>query len=116
MLFGMATRMSTDLCLYQENDVEFVELSDLPTRLQKEVKRRVWWLCFIADRYNSAGSQKPYFINENYIYMEFSTPELIWDESIESLSCRSYDLSGPVKLKTSMDVAALNGFVCTIKI
>ena len=111
MFFGMATRMAKDLNLFQENDLEFLELSDLPIRLQKEVKRRVWWICFIADRYNSAGTQKPFCIHENDIYVEFSTPELIWDESRENLSRPHEPKFGTsIKLKTCMDVTDLNGF------
>ena len=79
MFGGMAIRMAYALQLHRELDPEPLphrtdEVSDLsPT--DREIRRRTMWACFLMDRFNSSGTERPTFIREESIKVQLPVRE-----------------------------------------
>ncbi|KAI9816481.1 MAG: hypothetical protein M1827_001613 [Pycnora praestabilis] len=79
MLGGMAIRMAYALQLHRDLDHDPLgrkngskaELSFT----DREIRRRVMWACFLMDRFNSSGTERPTFINEQYIKVQLPIKE-----------------------------------------
>ena len=79
MFGGMALRMAYALQLQQEldydplgqNNGKKTELS--PT--DREIRRRTMWACFLMDRFNSSGTERPMFANEDSIRIQLPIKE-----------------------------------------
>lgn len=89
MLGGMAMRMAYALQLHRELDHDRLWQNDdnkaEPTSIDREIRRRTMWACFLMDRFNSSGTERPAFaseetievqlpIKESYFLMEISGP------------------------------------------
>jgi Fungal specific transcription factor domain/Fungal Zn(2)-Cys(6) binuclear cluster domain len=76
---GQALRMAYALQLHQEvghnspghGNGKLAELSFT----DKEIRRRTMWACFLMDRYNSSGSQRPPIGNEKFIQIQLPVKE-----------------------------------------
>ncbi|OKL60634.1 hypothetical protein UA08_04167 [Talaromyces atroroseus] len=76
---GQALRMAYALQLHQEvghntpghGNGKLAELS----YTDKEIRRRTMWACFLMDRYNSSGSQRPPIGNEKFIQIQLPVKE-----------------------------------------
>lgn len=70
MFGGMAQRMAYALQLHHDLDHEpkrdTNERSEL-TFTDREIRRRTMWSCFLMDRFNSSGTERPIFVGEHYI-------------------------------------------------
>lgn len=70
MFGGMAQRMAYALQLHRDLDHEprgdGSEKSEL-TFTDREIRRRTMWSCFLMDRFNSSGTERPIFVGEHYI-------------------------------------------------
>ena len=74
MLGGMAIRMAYALQLHHELDHEPAgakpnEASEL-SFTDREIRRRTMWACFLMDRFNSSGTKRPPFANEENIEVQ----------------------------------------------
>ncbi|KAF2455727.1 fungal-specific transcription factor domain-containing protein [Lineolata rhizophorae] len=69
MFGGMAQRMAYALQLH--NDQGSVELS----HTDLEIRRRTMWSCFIMDRFNSSGTDRPIFVNDQFISVQLPIKE-----------------------------------------
>lgn len=78
MLLGTAVRMAYGLDLNRE-----LPESALVTPVEREVRRRAFWACFLLDRFTVCGSRRPPMIQEESILLKLpsSMPQLgAWDE------------------------------------
>ena len=71
MFGGMAQRMAYALQLHKDLDhdprsTEPEEKNEL-TFTDREIRRRTMWSCFLMDRFNSSGTDRPLFVGEQYI-------------------------------------------------
>ncbi|KAJ3178040.1 hypothetical protein HDU87_003818 [Geranomyces variabilis] len=80
MYSGMAIRMAQELKLNVEPDFEdsFAPTSNL-TWLDKESRRRLWWNCFILDRYAGAAADRSMIINEKDCKVYLPSLEMYWE-------------------------------------
>ena len=79
MLGGMAQRMAYALQLHKDLDHypssrQRAEQSEL-TFTDREIRRRTMWSCFLMDRFNSSGTERPIFISEQYIRAQLPIKE-----------------------------------------
>lgn len=80
MFAGMATRMAYALQLHREldhdplgrnNDKKSSEFSFT----DREIRRRTMWACFLMDRFNSSGTERPMFADEEIIKIQLPIRE-----------------------------------------
>ncbi|KAF1350973.1 fungal-specific transcription factor domain-containing protein [Delphinella strobiligena] len=87
MLGGMAQRMAYALQLHKDLDHDTTGCGKSTTTgltfTDREIRRRTMWACFMMDRFNSSGTERPIFVNEQFIqsqlpikehYFEFEIP------------------------------------------
>ena len=79
MLGGMAMRMAYALQLHRELDHDPLgRKHDKSTELSftdREIRRRTMWACFLMDRFNSSGTERPPFANEENIKVQLPIKE-----------------------------------------
>lgn len=102
MLGGMAQRMAYALQLHKDFDHGTQpgppdEKSDL-TFTDREIRRRTMWACFIMDRFNSSGTDRPMFVAESYIEAQLPIKEEYFQmeitgptENLEGTTSRSVE-------------------------
>ncbi|KAI5804470.1 fungal-specific transcription factor domain-containing protein [Geopyxis carbonaria] len=85
-LGGMATRMAHALQLHKEPEYDpmlkihpmmkpdYMHEGGIPggnmSFTDKEIRRRCMWACFVMDRFNSSGTERPCVINENEVEIQ----------------------------------------------
>ncbi|QPH12305.1 hypothetical protein C2857_004427 [Epichloe festucae Fl1] len=77
-LGGQAIRMAFALQLHKdlENDPSSGCGSKVPLSfVDREIRRRIMWACFLMDRFNSSGSDRPMFIKEELIQIQLPVKE-----------------------------------------
>lgn len=119
MLGGMAQRMAYALQLHQDlaHDATgkaqgaAAELSFT----DREIRRRTMWSCFMMDRFNSSGTERPIFVNEQFIqaqlpikehYFQFEIPGVTERLDDAALVKTDPETGEPVNAKDNMGVAA----------
>ncbi|KAF2157477.1 hypothetical protein K461DRAFT_299350 [Myriangium duriaei CBS 260.36] len=119
MLGGMAQRMAYALQLHKDLDHgppsgPQDDKNDL-TFTDREIRRRTMWACFIMDRFNSSGTDRPMFVAESYIEAQLPVKEQYFQmeitgptEKLEGTASRTVEPeSGQVAdAKENMGVAA----------
>ncbi|KAI9747595.1 MAG: hypothetical protein M1835_002030, partial [Candelina submexicana] len=70
MFGGMAIRMAYALQLHRDLDYDPLEQKPGKEAAQlsftdREIRRRLWWACFLMDRFSSSGTERPTFINDH---------------------------------------------------
>ncbi|MCJ1351471.1 MAG: hypothetical protein MMC33_001455 [Icmadophila ericetorum] len=79
MLGGMAVRMAYALQLHRELDHDPLGRNqEKPSELSftdREIRRRTMWACFLMDRFNSSGTERPMFANEENIEVQLPINE-----------------------------------------
>lgn len=116
-LGGQAIRMAFALQLHK--DLEYDPLcrtSKTPLSfIDREIRRRIMWACFLMDRFNSSGSDRPMFIKEESIKIQLPVRERYFQLDMpvqtESLDgsipqTESPDDSQIVQARSNMGVAA----------
>lgn len=93
MLGGMAIRMAYALQLHKDlavdpcRDENKTELSFT----DREIRRRTMWACFVMDRFNSSGTQRPMFASEDNMYLQLPIKEQFFTQEVpgrtETLQC-----------------------------
>lgn len=83
MYSGMAIRMAQELKLNIEPDFEeslppLSGPSSPSTWLEQETRRRLWWTCFIMDRYAGAAADRSMIINEKDCKVYLPATETDW--------------------------------------
>ncbi|RAR08871.1 zinc finger transcription factor 1 [Stemphylium lycopersici] len=87
MFGGMAQRMAYALQLHKEN--EYDPLVNEPDRkplsaTDREIRRRTMWSCFLMDRFNSSGTDRPLFVHEQYIEVQLPVKEHLYIHEIHA--------------------------------
>lgn len=116
-LGGQAIRMAFALQLHKDLDYDpqspnkEIKLSFI----DREIRRRIMWSCFLMDRFNSSGTDRPMFIKEESIkvplpviekYFQFDMPartEFLDGKAVEPMPHEDGYLSNP---RHNMGVAA----------
>ncbi|KAL6713491.1 hypothetical protein ACLMJK_008956 [Lecanora helva] len=79
MFAGMATRMAYALQLHRELDHDPLgRKNDKKSELSftdREIRRRTMWACFLMDRFNSSGTERPMFADEETIKVQLPIKE-----------------------------------------
>ncbi|KAG9947015.1 hypothetical protein KCU85_g6151, partial [Aureobasidium melanogenum] len=79
MLGGMAQRMAYALQLHKDLDhdtsTRATENNAELTFTDREIRRRTMWACFMMDRFNSSGTERPLFVNDQYIQAQLPVKE-----------------------------------------
>ncbi|KAH8716938.1 fungal-specific transcription factor domain-containing protein [Phaeosphaeriaceae sp. PMI808] len=87
MFGGMAQRMAYALQLHKENDhdplVSDAERKPL-SATDREIRRRTMWSCFLMDRFNSSGTDRPLFVHEQYIEVQLPVKEHLYLHEIHA--------------------------------
>ncbi|KAK3706088.1 hypothetical protein LTR37_012915 [Vermiconidia calcicola] len=97
MFGGMAQRMAYALQLHKDLDHDprskgSDEKNEL-TFTDREIRRRTMWSCFLMDRFNSSGTDRPLFVGEQYIRAQLPIKESYFQMEI---SGPTEDLDGNV--------------------
>ncbi|CRG85806.1 hypothetical protein PISL3812_02817 [Talaromyces islandicus] len=93
---GQALRMAYALQLHREVDNDMLSQSGKLSELSftdREIRRRTMWACFLMDRYNSSGSQRPPIGNEKFIQIQLPVKE---SHFLMEIPGPTEDLSGDV--------------------
>ncbi|KAL5583686.1 hypothetical protein FOVSG1_015452 [Fusarium oxysporum f. sp. vasinfectum] len=90
-LAGQAIRMAFALQLHK--DLEYDPSGRNGTRTQlsfidREIRRRIMWACFLMDRFNSSGTDRPMFIREDTIQIPLPVKEKYFQ----------YDMPAPTEM------------------
>jgi hypothetical protein len=87
MFGGMAQRMAYALQLHKENEydplVSEAERKPL-SATDREIRRRTMWSCFLMDRFNSSGTDRPLFVHEQYIEVQLPVKEHLYLHEIHA--------------------------------
>ncbi|KAF2280520.1 uncharacterized protein EI97DRAFT_447996 [Westerdykella ornata] len=87
MFGGMAQRMAYALQLHKEleYDPAAPEADRKPLSVtDREIRRRTMWSCFLMDRFNSSGTDRPLFVNEQYIEVQLPVKENLYIKEIQA--------------------------------
>jgi len=86
MLGGMAHRMAYALQLHKDLDHDPLgHHSENKSELSftdREIRRRTMWACFMMDRFNSSGTERPMFASEQYIKIQLPVKEQLFQMEI----------------------------------
>ncbi|KAF2710965.1 hypothetical protein K504DRAFT_480991 [Pleomassaria siparia CBS 279.74] len=96
MFGGMAQRMAYALQLHKEleYDPSSNEVNRSPLSLtDREIRRRTMWSCFLMDRFNSSGTDRPLFVHEQYIEVQLPVKEHLY---LHEIQAPTEDLEGNV--------------------
>lgn len=79
-LGGMAIRMAFALQLHK--DLEYDPTGTNPATqlsfIDREIRRRTMWACFLMDRFNSSGTDRPMFIKEDTLRIQLPIKEKLF--------------------------------------
>ncbi|KAI1333797.1 zinc finger transcription factor 1 [Xylariaceae sp. FL0016] len=79
-LGGQAIRMAFALQLHK--DLEYDPMRPSPTSqlsfIDREIRRRTMWACFLMDRFNSSGTDRPMFVKEETIKIQLPIKEKLF--------------------------------------
>ncbi|KAK4634035.1 hypothetical protein CLAFUW4_01170 [Fulvia fulva] len=96
MFGGMAQRMAYALQLHKDLDHDPKERTQEKHKLtftDREIRRRTMWSCFLMDRFNSSGTDRPIFVGEQYIRAQLPVKESFYQMEING---PTEDLEGNV--------------------
>ncbi|KAF2198141.1 hypothetical protein GQ43DRAFT_379394, partial [Delitschia confertaspora ATCC 74209] len=87
MFGGMAQRMAYALQLHRELEFDPSSGGEGSERkplslIDREIRRRTMWSCFLMDRFNSSGTDRPLFVNEQYIQVQLPVKEHLFIHEI----------------------------------
>ncbi|GLB02870.1 hypothetical protein AtubIFM57258_006337 [Aspergillus tubingensis] len=107
---GQALRMAYALQLHRELDHDplLVQNNGNGSQLSftdREIRRRTMWACFLMDRYNSSGSQRPPIGNEKFLQIQLPIKESHFQMEIPG---PTEDLDGNVLNPVPDDVGQLS--------
>lgn len=101
-LGGQAIRMAFALQLHKDLERDPLNHKNGTSQLSfidREIRRRVMWSCFIMDRFNSSGTDRPIFVREETIKIPLPVKEKYFQLDMpvhtETLAGDAPDLSDP---------------------
>ncbi|KAI9229366.1 MAG: fungal-specific transcription factor domain-containing protein [Piptocephalis tieghemiana] len=78
---GIAIRMAQDLGLHRLDDVNHPEVHNrAPAWASLESRRRLWWVCFLFDRFAGAASGRPLAADDRDCQVRLPGDERAWRE------------------------------------
>lgn len=110
---GQAMRMAYALQLHKELDhdpsglaqAERAAASGKPVPpiqelsfTDREIRRRVMWSCYLMDTFNSSGTERPSFLNEEYMFIQLPIKEVHFQMELPG---RTEDLEGHVPITST---------------
>ena len=109
MFGGMAQRMAYALQLHKDLDYDPTgggkgEKKQL-SFIDREIRRRTMWSCFLMDRFNSSGTDRPLFVNEQFIKAQLPIKEHLF---INEIPGPTEDLDGDVPNPVSPETGRLS--------
>ncbi|KAK8113697.1 hypothetical protein PG999_005766 [Apiospora kogelbergensis] len=106
-LGGQAIRMAFALQLHK--DLEFDPTRSNPNAqlsfIDREVRRRTMWACFLMDRFNSSGTDRPMFIREETVRIQLPIKEKLFQLDMPG---PTEDLDGEVPHPVPVDEGQLS--------
>lgn len=79
-LGGQAIRMAFALQLHKDLEYDPMQLN--PTKqlsfIDREIRRRTMWACFLMDRFNSSGTDRPMFVKEETVKIQLPIKEKLF--------------------------------------
>lgn len=109
MFGGMALRMAYALHLHRELDYDPLghkhEKKSKLSATDREIRRRTMWACFVMDRFNSSGTERPAFANEESITIQLPIKEAFFQMEI---SGPTEGLDGSVPNPVSPDTGQIS--------
>ncbi|KAF2817009.1 uncharacterized protein BDZ99DRAFT_456812 [Mytilinidion resinicola] len=66
--------------------------------IDREIRRRTMWACFLMDRFNSSGTERPLFVNEQFIQVQLPVREQLY---IDEIPASTEALDGGVSTSNS---------------
>ena len=82
----------------------------------REIRRRTMWACYLMDTFNSSGTERPSFLNEDYYQIQLPIKESHFQMEVPGLT---EDLYGNIPQSShkasSLDTAAANGLASEAK-
>ncbi|KIW01080.1 uncharacterized protein PV09_07370 [Verruconis gallopava] len=110
MLAGMAQRMAFALLLHQDLDhngwgkhAQKKDESEIsPT--DREIRRRAMWACFLMDRFNASGTDRPMQMSEDFVNIPLPVKERLFEME---LSAPTETLQGKVLNPVDKDAGQL---------
>lgn len=109
MLGGMAMRMAYALQLHRELDHDPLgQKNDKKSVLSftdREIRRRTMWACFLMDRFNSSGTERPTCANEETIEVQLPIKE---SHFLMEIPGPTENLGGDVPIPMSSDAGKLS--------
>lgn len=98
MFGGMAMRMAYALQLHRELDHDPLcrkeEADPKLSATEKEIRRRTMWACFMMDRFNSSGTERPTCASEEHIKIQLPNKEFHFQNDVPG-STETLDADGP---------------------
>jgi hypothetical protein len=106
-LGGMAIRMAYALQLHRDLDYDPLKRSGAAelSFVDREVRRRTMWACFLMDRFNSSGTDRPSFVKEDSIKVQLPIKEKLFEMDMPG---PTEDLRGNVPHPVSPGVGQLS--------
>ncbi|KAI0013720.1 zinc finger transcription factor 1 [Xylariaceae sp. FL0662B] len=79
-LGGQAIRMAFALQLHKDLEYDPMQLNSTTqlSFIDREVRRRTMWACFMMDRFNSSGTDRPMFIKEKTVKIQLPIKEKLF--------------------------------------
>lgn len=108
MLGGMALRMAYALQLHRDLP-EDPSKSDSVAELSftdREIRRRVMWGCFMMDRFNSSGTQRPMYAAEADMHIQLPVKEQFF---IQGIAAKTEPLHLPAASTHPTDIEGMTG-------
>jgi Fungal specific transcription factor domain len=106
-LGGMAIRMAYALQLHKDLDHDPLDTKSKAqlSFIDREIRRRTMWACFLMDRFNSSGTGRPMFTREETIKVQLPIAEKYFQLDIEG---PTEDLQGRVHRPVSPALGQLS--------
>ncbi|KAF2092238.1 hypothetical protein K490DRAFT_32867 [Saccharata proteae CBS 121410] len=109
MLGGMAQRMAYALQLHKDLDHDPLgekkgDRAELGFT-DREIRRRTMWSCFLMDRFNSSGTERPIFVDAQFIQVQLPIKEHCFQMEIPG---PTEDLEGQVRNPVPSDAGQLS--------
>jgi hypothetical protein len=106
MFGGMAQRMAYAMQLHTDSQHDPHTNLEAGARTlsltEREIRRRTMWSCFLMDRFNSSGSERPIFVGQNYIRTPLPIKESMY---FMELAGPTEDLNGMPIVDPNIDPA-----------
>jgi hypothetical protein len=110
MFGGMAQRMAYAMQLHTDSQHDPHTASEPGDQTlsitDREIRRRTMWSCFLMDRFNSSGSERPIFVGQNYIRTPLPIKESMY---FMELAGPTEDLEGTPIIDPKIDPADIIG-------